>query len=163
MQMSDWRVRPLTTKMLEYARNDTHYLLKLYDLMRKDLIARSVVRKRDKLYSLLNKVFKESKEVSLLTYRKPSLKDPGYMLLVHVFNRFHNKKEVKILKILLKWRDYIARIEDKSREFIAVNTRLTEMVEAKDNLKEQIVTIPLFTKYTNDILSEIELKTKKYN
>eukprot|EP00826_Nyctotherus_ovalis_P043732 TRINITY_DN4646_c0_g1_i3.p2 TRINITY_DN4646_c0_g1~~TRINITY_DN4646_c0_g1_i3.p2 ORF type:complete len:114 (+),score=25.83 TRINITY_DN4646_c0_g1_i3:675-1016(+) len=102
--------------MLEYARNDTHYLLSLYDMMRRDLISRSVIRKSDKLYSLLNKVFKESKEVTLSKYEKPILKDLDYLKILFYAD---NKKEAKILKILLKWRDYIARIEDKSKEFVA--------------------------------------------
>lgn len=36
-QMADWRCRPLTAEMLQYARDDTHYLLYIYDLLRKEL------------------------------------------------------------------------------------------------------------------------------
>ena len=31
-QLADWRVRPLKTQMLQYARMDTHYLLHIYDV-----------------------------------------------------------------------------------------------------------------------------------
>ena len=29
-QVSDWRIRPLPSDMLDYARNDSHYLIPLY-------------------------------------------------------------------------------------------------------------------------------------
>lgn len=37
-QLADWRMRPLTQEMLKYAREDTHYLLYIYDVMRNELI-----------------------------------------------------------------------------------------------------------------------------
>ena len=35
LQRADWRVRPLPEEMLKYAREDTHYLLYIYDCLRK--------------------------------------------------------------------------------------------------------------------------------
>lgn len=40
-QMADWRIRPLSQEMMQYARADTHYLLFIYDSLRNALIARS--------------------------------------------------------------------------------------------------------------------------
>lgn len=37
-QLSDWRMRPLPAEMLKYAREDTHYLLYIYDKVRQDLL-----------------------------------------------------------------------------------------------------------------------------
>ncbi|CAI7808046.1 unnamed protein product [Closterium sp. NIES-54] len=39
LQMADWRVRPLPSDMLKYAREDTHYLLFLHDCLRLELAA----------------------------------------------------------------------------------------------------------------------------
>ncbi len=39
-QLADWRIRPLPEEMKRYAREDTHYLLYIYDRMRNELIAR---------------------------------------------------------------------------------------------------------------------------
>ena len=36
-QLADWRMRPLPSDMLHYARCDTHYLLEIWDRLRKDL------------------------------------------------------------------------------------------------------------------------------
>ncbi len=41
-QLSDWRVRPLEEEMLKYAREDTHYLLYIYDVMREALIEKGL-------------------------------------------------------------------------------------------------------------------------
>mmetsp|Transcript_23091 Transcript_23091/g.27151 ORF Transcript_23091/g.27151 Transcript_23091/m.27151 type:complete len:216 (+) Transcript_23091:799-1446(+) len=40
-QLSDWRVRPLSSGQLLYARSDTHYLLPIYDILRCELAAKS--------------------------------------------------------------------------------------------------------------------------
>jgi len=40
-QMADWRERPLPPQMLKYAREDTHYLLGIYDRLRAELAAAS--------------------------------------------------------------------------------------------------------------------------
>lgn len=39
--MADWRIRPLGTEMLEYARADTHFLLFIYDNLRNALLEKS--------------------------------------------------------------------------------------------------------------------------
>ena len=36
-QLADWRQRPLSKEMIHYARLDTHYLLEIFDRLRKDL------------------------------------------------------------------------------------------------------------------------------
>jgi exosome complex exonuclease RRP6 len=38
-QMADWRMRPLSAPMRDYARCDTHYLLYCYDVLKKELLA----------------------------------------------------------------------------------------------------------------------------
>jgi exosome complex exonuclease RRP6 len=37
-QLADWRIRPLEDEMLKYARQDTHYLLYVYDRMTVELL-----------------------------------------------------------------------------------------------------------------------------
>jgi exosome complex exonuclease RRP6 len=37
-QLADWRIRPLPKDMLHYARQDTHSLLYIYDMLRNELI-----------------------------------------------------------------------------------------------------------------------------
>ena len=37
-QLADWRIRPLSPELLEYARADTHFLLFVFDNMRNELV-----------------------------------------------------------------------------------------------------------------------------
>lgn len=70
-QLADWRIRPLTPEMEKYARRDTHFLLFIYDRLRQDIIKEALDQGRDPTSDLL-KVYENSKEVSLIQYRKPS-------------------------------------------------------------------------------------------
>lgn len=58
-QLADWRIRPLPNEMLKYAQEDTHYLLYIYDRMRKDLI------EKDSSKQLIQAVFEFSKKICL--------------------------------------------------------------------------------------------------
>jgi exosome complex exonuclease RRP6 len=40
-QLADWRIRPLPSEMIKYAREDTHYLLYLHDLLKVQLASTS--------------------------------------------------------------------------------------------------------------------------
>ena len=53
-QVADWRLRPLPTEMLTYARSDTHSLLYVYDQLRRDFTARSKELDRDLLTPLID-------------------------------------------------------------------------------------------------------------
>jgi len=37
-QLADWRKRPLDSKMIEYARKDTHYLIQIFQSLKKELL-----------------------------------------------------------------------------------------------------------------------------
>ena len=41
-QLADWRLRPLESEMLTYARQDTHYLLHIYDVMCSELLQKGL-------------------------------------------------------------------------------------------------------------------------
>lgn len=79
-QLADWRVRPLTAEMTKYARRDTHYLLYIFDCLRRDIVAEARKAERDPRADLL-KVFEASKEVCLLQYRKPAVFSRQYHTL----------------------------------------------------------------------------------
>ena len=68
-QLADWRIRPLSQEMARYAREDTHYLLYVYDRLRLQLLA------RDGGQQLLQDVLDRSAAVSLRTYTKPAYDD----------------------------------------------------------------------------------------
>lgn len=59
-QLADWRIRPLPDELLSYAREDTHYLLYIYDNMKNQLI-----EKANGETNLLQSVISESRRICL--------------------------------------------------------------------------------------------------
>jgi len=66
--------------MLKYAREDTHYLLYICDVMMSELLEKGLTL-RNKT-SLLQNVFKKSTELCLTVYNKPLVKDMNYYLVI---------------------------------------------------------------------------------
>jgi len=111
-QLADWRVRPLTAPMVQYARIDTHYLLHLYDLLRQDLISQSLKLHKDPKV-LLSNVFHRSRDISLKVYLKS---DYTYMGIRRTSVLGEQSRHV--LEELARWRDSLARQLDESPSFI---------------------------------------------
>lgn len=59
-QLADWRVRPIPEDMLDYARNDTHYLLYIYRKMKQQLLSNG-----DTSANLLRSVMEKSRSLCL--------------------------------------------------------------------------------------------------
>ena len=79
-QLADWRMRPLSAEMLKYAREDTHYLLYIYDVMRKELVEMGISNNAQNPQALLRKVIHESTRLCLKMYEKPLVKDFNYTM-----------------------------------------------------------------------------------
>ncbi|OII71228.1 exosome 3-5 exoribonuclease subunit [Cryptosporidium ubiquitum] len=56
-QLADWRERPLTSELIEYARGDTHYLLYVYDIMKNLLLLHT--HKKNEFSILVSDAFLE--------------------------------------------------------------------------------------------------------
>ncbi|XP_010550642.1 PREDICTED: protein RRP6-like 2 isoform X2 [Tarenaya hassleriana] len=76
-QNADWRIRPLPDEMIRYAREDTHYLLYIYDLMRLQL--QTVPKKDEQSDSPLIEVYKRSYDVCMQLYEKELLTENSYL------------------------------------------------------------------------------------
>ena len=96
--------------MIKYAREDTHYLLHIYDLLRKDLVKEGTARSSANRGHLLKSVLVNSKKVCLEVFEKPKLKDVNYYLIITKNGAVLSEPQLKVLKAMLKWRDYIARL-----------------------------------------------------
>ena len=70
-QLADWRLRPLSGEMINYARNDTHSLLYVYDRLKQELFAKGGVE-------CIQSVFFKSRDVCLLTYEPFIINDLTY-------------------------------------------------------------------------------------
>ncbi|RIA84747.1 ribonuclease H-like domain-containing protein [Glomus cerebriforme] len=114
-QLADWRIRPIPTEMLNYARSDTHYLLYIYDRMRNELITKS----DPATLNLLRVTLDRSAETSLKTYKKVVYDEDGegpggYKRLQAKWKSSFDYQQFAVFKALHAWRDRIAREEDES-------------------------------------------------
>ena len=82
-------LRPLPQEMAAYARDDTHYLLYIYDRMRNELI-----RRGDESNHMLRGVLDKSQEVCLRLYKKPTFLENDYLKLYHKHKRSFNSQQV---------------------------------------------------------------------
>ena len=82
--------RPLPAEMERYAREDTHYLLYIYDRMRNELIR----RKKGSVDPLLT-TLERSRDVCLRTYQKPLSRDQDYLKLYNKHKLSFNSQQVR--------------------------------------------------------------------
>jgi ribonuclease D len=147
-QLSDWRIRPLPTDMIQYAVQDTYYLITIYEYMKYDLFHECGGS------TAISSVLDVCKNVSLIRYCLPPFDPYGYRTLLLSLpkisdhsntgsrrttqqQRYSTKKQVHntitaqqelILKELWDWRDRIARQEDESILYVCSNAQLLRIV-----------------------------------
>ncbi|CAD5115625.1 DgyrCDS4582 [Dimorphilus gyrociliatus] len=123
-QLADWRIRPLPSGLIKYAREDSHYLLYIYDIMRNELLSRGNENK-----NLLLSVLDKSRNVCGKTYEKPLFDENSYKTLYTKSTKTFNNRQLAALKGLYGWRDGIARIEDESVGYVLPNHMLLQIAE----------------------------------
>ncbi|KAK8620335.1 hypothetical protein V6N13_066814 [Hibiscus sabdariffa] len=126
-QNADWRLRPLPDEMLRYAREDTHYLLYIYDLMRTKLLL--MPKEPEHFHSPLVEVYKQSSDVCMQLYEKELLMENSYLYIYGLQGAGFNAEQLAIVAALCEWQDYIARAEDESTGYILPNKVLLEIAK----------------------------------
>lgn len=107
--------------MKKYAREDTHYLLYVYDRIRIDLLEEGTKRNALNPKALLRATLHKSSTIAMKAYQKPTVKDYKYSGILHNNNHTHSRNQLRVLKMLLKWRDYVARLDDESPNYMLPN------------------------------------------
>lgn len=123
-QMADWRIRPLPEKLVKYAREDTHYLLYIKDVLKNALIDVS-----NGQINILKAVYDRSTEICKKTYIKPAWTEESYMNMYRKSHKLFNNKQLYALRELHKWRDDVARQEDDSIGYVLPNHMLLNIAE----------------------------------
>ncbi|XP_064642526.1 exosome complex component 10-like [Lineus longissimus] len=123
-QLADWRIRPLPDELIKYAREDTHYLLYIYDKMKIELIEKGNAQK-----NLLISVFDRSKQLCLKKYKKPVCDEESHLGLYYKSRKVFNSQQMFALKQLFAWRDKVARDEDESLGYVMPNHMLLHISE----------------------------------
>lgn len=169
-QLSDWRIRPLTKEMLKYAREDTHYLLFIYDHLRFQLLKFGLSSNHE-LFDDYYQCFKRSNEISLKNYTKPSPKSAQYYRLIER-GGYLNRSQLMIYKVVLKFRDYVGRVTDFSTNAVMSNDLCREISKLKYSdineeklsiiLKKSMVSNKLYA-YLSELCSIMQAKYNKIN
>ena len=68
--------------MMKYAREDTHYLLHIYDRMRQELLQKGTLNNPENPKALLRAVMHKSGSLCLKVYEKPEVKDYNYYMVI---------------------------------------------------------------------------------
>lgn len=124
-QNADWRLRPIPDEMLRYAREDTHYLLYIYDLMRVNLF--SMAKEPELTDAPLVEVYKRSYDVCMQLYEKELLTENSYLHIYGLQGAGLNAEQLAVVAALCEWRDVIARAEDESTGYVLPNKTLLEI------------------------------------
>lgn len=105
-QLADWRIRPLPEELKTYAREDTHYLLYIYHMMRNELLTQGE--------NVLKVVITNSTQICKKRYEKPIIREDSHMELYRKCKKLFDNRQMFALKHLYQWRDDLAREEDES-------------------------------------------------
>lgn len=123
-QLADWRIRPLPEELQKYAREDTHYLLYIKDILRNALI--DVANGQT---NILKAVHDRSTDICRKTYVKPVWTEESCMRFYRKSQKIFNNKQLYALREVHKWRDMVAREEDDSTGYVLPNHMLLNIVE----------------------------------
>ena len=129
-QLADWRQRPLSEEMLRYARLDTHYLLYLFDIMRKKLWYYGNCKSSQNLLEVLGK----SRDVCLGRYTKERYDPLGYLKLLGKGGADiapGDSVSEAVLHALWDWRDATARSEDESVHFVLPTAEMLHVAASR--------------------------------
>jgi exosome complex exonuclease RRP6 len=126
-QNADWRIRPLPEEMTRYAREDTHYLLYIYDLIKLEL--QRMAKDDAHTDSPLLEVYKRSYDVCTQLYEKELLTENSYLHVYGLQAAGFNAAQLAIVAGLCEWRDFIARAEDESTGYVLPNKVLLEIAK----------------------------------
>ncbi|CAL5086473.1 unnamed protein product [Urochloa decumbens] len=126
MQREDWRLRPLTSEMIEYARTDAHYLLYIANCLASELHAKACDTSSDKI-NFFFEASHRSNMVSMQLYAKEIECPPGASSAASILTRnlqthgLDTKKSSEVKDLVWKfcaWRDLMARMHDESLRYV---------------------------------------------
>lgn len=160
-------MRPLPQDMLKYAREDTHYLLYIYDCLRKQLKEAGTALNPENSLVLMRDALHRSASLCLKVYEKPEPKGFDYYRTIANSRHITGINRLRVLKMVLKWRDYIARIDDESIAYMLPNHILFQIVQDLPTTRNELrdcrrasAEPPALQKYGEQLL---QLITQKLN
>jgi ribonuclease D len=124
-QRADWSMRPLTNDMLDYAAQDTRWLLQLKDHMSAEL-ARA------------GRTAWAREEFALLEGTRWTDEEPGTSYLRMKGARDLSRRELAVLRELVPWHDSVAGTLDRATFRVLGNEQLLEIARSQPQTKEAL-------------------------
>ncbi|HEU4722084.1 MAG TPA: ribonuclease D [Gemmatimonadaceae bacterium] len=124
-QRADWSMRPLTRDMLDYAAQDTRWLLQLRDHMAAEL-------------ERMGRTAWAREEFALLEGTRWADDEPGTSYLRMKGARDLTRRELAVLRELVPWRDTVARQMDRATFRVLGNEQLLEIARVQPRTKEAL-------------------------
>lgn len=124
MKTADWRVRPLSEELYTYAREDTHYLLYIFDCLRHALLEQSTGES-----NLLKVVYDLSLNICKRPYEKPRIKPDSIKRFATKNYLEFNSRQMYVLEKLYLWRDKVAREKDEGCGVVLPNMAMIRIAQ----------------------------------
>ncbi|KAJ8513150.1 hypothetical protein OPV22_003584 [Ensete ventricosum] len=159
LQREDWRLRPLSAEMIEYARNDVHYLLYIADCLVSELKRKPPASPDDKL-NFFFEASHRSNMVCMQLYAKEVESTPGASASASILSRNLNiegitswrRLEMKdLIWILCAWRDLMARIHDESLRYVLSDHAIAALAVKAPKSPTEIYDIILHVDISNGL------------
>ena len=161
-QLADWRIRPLSDAMIEYARGDTHHLLYVYDRLRQQLEATGLGDGSRPRVDLIKTTLDRSRDVCATLYDKPVTDQLTY----HVDYRKNRDAgdldlpRLAVYAALHSWRDKTSRTEDESIGYVMPRALLLRLAREAPTTPRSLLAVtrgdsPLVAKHSGEIVDLI--------
>ena len=124
-QRADWSMRPLTPDMLDYAAQDTRFLLALKDIMSAEL-------------EKTGRMAWAREEFALLEGTRWADEEPGTSFLKLKGARDLNRRELAVLRELVPWRDAVAKQMDRATFRVLGNEQLLDIARTQPTSREAL-------------------------
>ena len=127
-QRADWSMRPLTPDMLDYAAQDTRYLLELKDRMSAELES-------------MGRMAWAREEFALLEGTRWADEEPGMGFLKLKGARDLSRRELAVLRELVPWRDVVAKQMDRATFRVLGNEQLLDIARTQPQTREALAKV----------------------
>jgi len=127
-QRADWSMRPLTPDMLDYAAQDTRYLLELKDRMSAEL-------------EKAGRMPWAREEFALLEGTRWADEEPGMGFLKLKGARDLNRRELAVLRELVPWRDEVAKQMDRATFRVLGNEQLLDISRTQPRTRDALAKV----------------------
>jgi ribonuclease D len=124
-QRADWSMRPLTPDMLDYAAQDTRFLLSLKDHMSAEL-------------ERMGRMEWAREEFALLEGTRWADDQPGTAFLKLKGARDLNRRELAVLRELVPWRDAVSGQLDRATFRVLGNEQLLDIARAQPTTRDAL-------------------------